>query len=323
MEGSEHLAGPEELRGLSILAGVGEVAAWGGLLGCPVRRLDKGARLLTRGAPNDHMFFVLSGRLGIYLEDAAPEPVASLGTGQTVGEMSVIDGSAASANVVATEPSRLLEVDGQTFWRLVNSSHQFAINLLTLLAGRMRANNTSLERAAHRQHELEHDATVDALTGLFNRRWWDRRFQRLVTRAHHGQSPLGLAVIDVDHFKRFNDTFGHMAGDRVLSLVAGVLSNHLRPTDLVARFGGEEFVVALPGTLEPGVAAVADRLRVSVASAQPCCEEGQTLPPVTISVGLATLLPGESAEELFRRADAALYRAKRAGRNRVEYDTPA
>lgn len=319
----ERLAGPEELQCLQILSGVGEVAVWGGLLDCPVRSLSTGVRILERGAPNDRMFFVLSGVLGIYLDAGAAQPVATLEAGQTVGEMSVIDGSVASADVVVMEPVRLLEVDGQTFWRLVRASHQFAINLLSLLAGRMRANNSTLLRAAHRQHELEHDATVDALTGLFNRRCWDTRFERLVSRAHHGNSPLGLAVIDVDHFKRFNDTFGHMAGDRVLRAVACTLQSHLRPTDLVARFGGEEFVVALPGSDQPGALTVAERLRASVERAELCGQNGEPLPPVTVSVGLATLLQGETGQELFRRADAALYSAKRAGRNRVEYDTPA
>jgi diguanylate cyclase (GGDEF)-like protein len=266
------------------------------------------------------MYFLLEGRLGIYLEDPPVEPIAFLEVGQTVGEMSVIDRSPASAHVLAIEKSRLLEVDDETFWRLVGASHQFSINLLHLLAQRMRANNTSLYRATVMQREFERDATVDALTGLYNRRWWDERYERIVSRADRNQSPLAIVVIDVDKFKQYNDNFGHISGDAVLRAVAKVLAANLRPTDIAARYGGEEFVVALPSTDLAGALVAAERVRNAVASASIEDSTGERLPSVTISLGIATLLTKDSTESLFARADAALYTAKNSGRNQVCVD---
>jgi diguanylate cyclase (GGDEF)-like protein len=263
------------------------------------------------------MYFLLEGKLGIYLDDTLSDPIAYLEAGQTVGEMSVIDRSPASAHVIALESSRLLEVDDETFWRLVGASHQFAINLLHLLAQRMRANNTSLHRATVLQREFERDATVDALTGLYNRRWWDERFERLLTRAERSQSPLTIIVIDVDRFKLYNDNYGHISGDAVLRTVGKVLSSNLRPTDVAARYGGEEFVVALPSTDVAGAVIAAERVRQAVADTTIEDPTGERLPSITISLGLATLRPHESSESLFSRADAALYVAKRRGRNQV------
>jgi len=309
-----------QLRQLGILQGVAEDAVWGVLEHCRTRQLAVGEVLLTKGQPNRAMYFLLSGRLGIHLEDPPSEPIAFLEQGQTVGEMSVIDRSPASAHVTAEEDALLLEVDDETFWRLVSASHQFSINLLHLLAQRMRANNSNLYRATLMQREFERDATVDALTGLYNRRWWEDRFARLVARAHRGDGNMALLVVDVDRFKLYNDNYGHISGDTVLRLVARTMAGNLRPTDIAARYGGEEFVVALPATDLPGALVAAERVRQAVAVAIVEDVTGVRLPSVTISLGVATLRPNDDAPSLFGRADAALYRAKKAGRNRAEVE---
>jgi diguanylate cyclase (GGDEF)-like protein len=309
------------LHALGILQGVSESAAWGVLEHCTMRQLEPGEVLLTKGQPNRCMYFLIEGRLGIHLEDPPSEPIAYLEKGQTVGEMSVIDRSPASAHVTAVDLSSLLEVDDTTFWRLANASHQFAINLLLLLAQRMRANNSNLYRATIMQREFERDATVDALTGLHNRRWWEDRFERIVSRAHRSQTHLTLLVIDVDRFKRYNDDHGHISGDAVLRVVAKTMADNLRPTDIAARYGGEEFVVALPSTDMTGALVAANRVRQAVSQAVVEDATGQRLPSVTISVGVAELREHDVRASLFTRADAALYRAKKAGRNRVEIET--
>ncbi len=309
-----------QLQQLGILKGVAEQAAWGVLEHCRTRTLAVGEVLLTKGQPNRSMYFLLEGRLGIHLEDPPAEPIAFLELGQTVGEMSVIDCSPASAHVTAVELALLLEVDDETFWRLVSVSHQFAINLLHLLAQRMRANNSNLYRATLMQREFERDATVDALTGLYNRRWWEDKFERIVSRAHRNESHMALMVIDVDRFKLYNDNYGHISGDMVLRVVARTLADNLRPTDIAARYGGEEFVVALPATDLAGALVAAERVRKAVSQASVEDATGARLPSVTISLGVATLHAGDVGPTLFGRADAALYRAKNAGRNRAEVE---
>ena len=265
------------------------------------------------------MYFMLSGKLGIFLDEPTEPALIHVEPGQTVGEMSVIDGSPASAHVIAIDASRLLEVDDRTFWNLVAASHRFSINLLQLLARRMRHSNMNLRQITLRGRELQRDAHVDPLTTMHNRRWWDDKFARLVERTQRSEQSLSLLVLDIDHFKRYNDQYGHIAGDRVLQQVGLALLANLRSMDMAARYGGEEFVIALPTTDPVGARAAAERLRSSVNMTPIEAHDGELLPAVTLSVGVAVLQPNESAPELFARADAALYRAKGAGRDRVEF----
>jgi diguanylate cyclase (GGDEF)-like protein len=232
--------------------------------------------------------------------------------------MSVLDGSPASAFVVATKSTRLIEVDEETFWRLVNASHEFAKNLLFLLAQRIRASNVTLSESARLQSQLERDALFDPLTGLNNRRWLEARLPRLIKRYQYSGQSLSVLMIDVDHFKRLNDTYGHLAGDIVLSALGQALLEHLRPTDLSVRYGGEEFVVILPSADLAGARIAAERLRRAVKTTPIVTHQGATLPSVTISIGIAQLSGDEDAASVLARADVALYRAKNLGRNRVE-----
>jgi len=165
--------------------------------------------------------------------------------------------------------------------------------------------------------ELHRRATADALTGLPNRRAFEEALAREVARARRAGTPLALLAVDVDHFKRVNDQRGHPAGDAVLRAVAGRIASGARAGDLVARVGGEEFAVALPGAGPEAALEAAERIRARVAE-EPIALEGGDL-GVTVSVGVASLgEPAPDGPSLAARADEALYRAKRAGRDRVE-----
>ena len=163
---------------------------------------------------------------------------------------------------------------------------------------------------------LEEAAFVDPLTGLANRRRFDEHLTAEVRRARAMGLPLSLLVLDIDHFKRVNDTFGHGVGDLVLKQVATLIAAKSRHLDTACRVGGEEFVVIMPGIEGAFAAASAERLRRAVAETGIPVENGEEL-RATVSLGLATLRPNESADLLFRRADAALYGAKRGGRDQV------
>lgn len=169
---------------------------------------------------------------------------------------------------------------------------------------------------AHRERAAEAAAHAerDPLTGLGNRRHLQGRCAELMTAAQHDGRPLALAQVDIDHFKGINDAHGHAAGDRVLVVLAQLLRDHTRARDVLARHGGEEFVVVLPGMALAQAAEVCERLRECVA-AQVWPEFGAGF-ALTISIGLAAAPPHDLAV-LLQRADEALYRAKRGGRNRL------
>ncbi|WP_028627091.1 GGDEF domain-containing protein [Metapseudomonas resinovorans] len=159
-------------------------------------------------------------------------------------------------------------------------------------------------------------ALQDPLTGLPNRAAWNERLEIELARQQRYGGDLLLAVIDIDHFKRINDGFGHLAGDKVLKIIAGELSRRLRKTDFIARFGGEEFVLLLPSTPMEGGQQLLDNLRLAI-EVCPFHFKGERV-SITLSAGLTALFAGEPSDAAFQRADQALYRAKRQGRNRIE-----
>jgi diguanylate cyclase (GGDEF)-like protein len=159
-------------------------------------------------------------------------------------------------------------------------------------------------------------ALRDPLTGTGNRIAMDQTLQREIEMSRRHLMPLSLLMLDIDHFKNVNDSYGHSAGDDVLKAVAASIKNQLRNVDMVFRFGGEEFMILLSNTNREAAAMVGERLRFA-AQAENYKADGN-LVELTVSLGCSTLLPGESAESLLRRADSALYVAKREGRNRLQ-----
>ena len=161
---------------------------------------------------------------------------------------------------------------------------------------------------------LEQEVVIDPLTGVYNRRFFDEQFPREVALAGRSGMNVSLLVIDLDHFKAVNDTHGHAAGDRVLSYVAALLSEGIRKSDMIVRYGGEEFVVIAPATDGQAAEMLADRLCRKVKEATVTCPGGNKI-GVTISVGFATASDFDTEESFFIRADDAVYEAKKAGRN--------
>jgi diguanylate cyclase (GGDEF)-like protein len=173
------------------------------------------------------------------------------------------------------------------------------------------------DRLLESQRRFREQAMRDGLTGLLNRAAVLAALERELARGQREGRPVGVLLADVDHFKGVNDTLGHQAGDEVLRQVAARLASALRPYDAVGRYGGEEFLIVLPGCDGPALADLAERVRQRVAAA-PVTWEGEAV-AVTLSVGAAARAAADDADPaaLLRAADEALYRAKRAGRNRV------
>ena len=291
---------------------------WGLIKDLPVLRLKKGEVLIQKGQSNTTLYLVLRGRFSIKLDSPQGKPVALIESGQAVGELSVIDHRPTSADVVAEMPSQILTINEETFWRLIALSHQFSKNMFLLLTQRLRTSNFTISENVRLRELLEHDANVDSLTGLRNRRWLDENFHRFIERAHRSDRPLSLIMFDVDHFKKFNDSYGHAAGDRVLASVGRAVDTRLRPSDFGVRYGGEEFsVICLETDLAGGFVA-AERLRQKVSLMPLQSIEGTTLPCVTISLGVGQLIKAENSSHFIKRVDEALYRAKNRGRNCTE-----
>jgi diguanylate cyclase (GGDEF)-like protein/PAS domain S-box-containing protein len=177
--------------------------------------------------------------------------------------------------------------------------------------------NLQLREALHGQ------AVRDVLTGLFNRRYMEEALNRELMRAQQNHTTIGVMMFDIDHFKHFNDTYGHLAGDAILRAIAGYLYTRVRSADIACRYGGEEFLVILPGAPLTILLQRAEELLTGVRQVQ-VIHDGRTLGAITVSIGIA-LFPthGADAESLVRAADNALYQAKRAGRNRVILAEPA
>lgn len=290
---------------------------------CHYRHLDKGDVLLATDVVNHYLYVLTNGRLVIQLDPADEDPLTMVGPGDCVGEMSIIDSRAPSAQVKAAEPTTVLEIEQEILWRLVSVSHEIARNLLYVMSERVRYSNLIIADGIELQRKYQRFATIDALTGLHNRGYMDDMYDREIKRSERDQLQLCLIMIDVDNFKQFNDDYGHLAGDRVLVSVGEAVRSPLRPNDMVARFGGEEFAVLLPETTLDNAVIIAERLRERVSQCDPGMLNGVQLPRVTISLGVARFQPGATLDSMITAADGAMYLAKHKGKNCVQVATDA
>jgi diguanylate cyclase (GGDEF)-like protein len=216
-----------------------------------------------------------------------------------------------------------VEDQGSTNGTIINDEHIDAAHRLRngdlIKIGRtifkfIASNN--IEAAYH--DEIYRMTTVDGLTQVFNRRYFEDAIERELSRSRRYTRPLALVMIDIDHFKKINDGYGHLAGDAVLKDVAGVIRSRTRREDVLARYGGEEFALLLPEIDVKGATQLAEKLRKLVEK-HTFTFDGETI-PVTLSAGVAVVLKkSEDSQELIRRADEKLYEAKSAGRNRVAH----
>ncbi len=193
----------------------------------------------------------------------------------------------------------------------------------------MTSKNEDLQRQLHEsrgqivelQESLEairFESMTDDLTGLSNRRHFDEALNRAIVEARERRSDVSLIMCDIDHFKRFNDTYGHQTGDQVLRLVASSIKMNVKGQDVAARYGGEEFGIILPATEIRDAETVAEHIRVAIQSKELVKRStGENLGHVTMSFGIASLAEDDTAHSLVERADMCLYASKRAGRNRV------
>ncbi len=291
------------------------------LANAAVRDVRPGERLIANGERHKWIYVVIRGELGVFADEGAKLALSKIGPGDCAGEQSVLDHGAASALLVATEPSRIAALDAEQAWEAMARAPVIALNLLRVLAERIRRDNAPLSGGIDRQTMFEAAASTDSLTGLHNHRWMEDTFEREIIRCERTSKSASLFMIDIDHFSEVNDTMGHRVGDSVLARLGELMRRALRPRDLCARFGGDKFCVLLPEVGARKALQAAERLRARV-DAQPAQINRDVQVGYTVSIGVAEWQRGTSLEDLVQDADGAMQAAKQAGRNRVQLAAP-
>ena len=294
---------------------------------CRITALSNGEKLLEIGQKNNSLYMVLEGELHVYLDSRDLTEHAVLGVGECVGELSLIDGGNSSALVIAGNNTRMLAVPHEQVWELVDKSNGVARNLLCILAGRIRKDN--LLQVTTDEHSLEFEvaSNLDPLTGLRNRSWMEETFPRMILRCMRSKSPLCMLMVDIDNFRDFSITNGHVVGDGVVKAVARLIAEKLRTQDLLACLGIDEFVAMLPDTPPDVALKIAERLREAVEGAslhpdagnEPHTDQNKR---ITISIGIAAMQPGDKLDSMLAAAGEALRQSKAAGRNHVKMAVP-
>jgi diguanylate cyclase len=190
------------------------------------------------------------------------------------------------------------------------------------LEERLNASKLEISELQENLEAVRTESLTDPLTQLANRKFFDTTIETAIAEARAKNEPLSLMMTDIDHFKNFNDSYGHLTGDHVLRLVASSVKNNVKGQDIAARYGGEEFAIVLPNTVLRSAITVADHIRRAVMTKELMKRStGEHLGRVTISIGVATLRRNDNPQMLIERTDSCLYAAKRHGRNRVMSET--
>jgi len=303
------------LKRLHILQNVNIESIKGLLEACSVKMLEPQDILIAPRESNKSVFFILEGRLRVHLNSLEDESIIILDPGESVGELSVIDRQLTSAYVVAHEACKLLVMNEDILWSLIQASHAAACNLLFMLAKRLRHTDSVVAEGVQIERDFQHYGTFDALTGLHNRYWFNSMFKRQFIRSSINNKPFSIIMADIDNFKTLNDTHGHLMGDQVLYEVARIITKNIRPAEMVCRYGGDEFIVVLPDEDMETARLMADRLLEAMRKALPIpCGDKDMFHP-TLSMGLAEMSSDQTPEMLLNMADEAMRRAKENGRD--------
>jgi len=254
--------------------------------------------------------------------------------GQIVDEIAQVMSMIDSAVGSATNYTASLAHATQSLGNAKDSNGlRTVVESLVRATRQMEENNTRLEQSLKASKQeinqlqvnleaVRTESLTDPLTSLANRKYFDQSLDKFIAQNVATGEPLSLLLTDIDHFKAFNDTFGHLTGDQVLRLVAQSVKQNVKGQDIAARYGGEEFAIILPSTTLRAALTVADHIRRAVMTKELMKRStGEHLGRVTVSIGVAALKKSETAQALIERADACLYTAKRCGRNRVMCET--
>ncbi len=281
-------------------------------------KVEENEILLDPSDLNSYVCIVLEGVLDVKLPESN-ELLAILSPGQCVGEMGILDNMPPSARVLGHTEAVVLKLNRDIFWQILKKSHSVALNLLTILSKRVRVGNVTISEEIKLQEQFKKMANIDPLTRLLNRRGMTSVFSHAMEASVQKSFPVSLNMIDIDFFKKFNDTYGHLAGDHVLMQMGKALKAYTRSQDMVARYGGEEFSILFFKASLDEAFMMADGIRDKISKLSLKSDEFPDIPNVNLSMGIALYdsSKDENIEALIARADEALYQSKKNGRNQV------
>lgn len=306
----------EEFSRLKLFHNVSYESIVGYLIHSSVEVVEKGQVLINPAHPEKKLIILLEGLLDVQIDSTNEVYANHIEEGGCAGEMSIFDNNNPSALVTANKRSRILVLPAPITLAMLHASHDLCLNFLHLLTQRIRYSNKVVCEDQYHIRCIEEHSKIDSLTSLHNRRWLEEMYTRELKRSHAGDFKLCAFMIDIDFFKKVNDTYGHLAGDSVLVEVASSLNQSLRPSDMPVRFGGEEFSVFLPGTTTENAKDIAERIRSNVEKKEITIPSGEII-HVTVSIGFAEREKSDTVDSLIEKADKALYFAKQHNRNCV------
>ncbi len=269
--------------------------------------------LLVPGQANNTIYIVLEGRLCVLAKANDVEPIAILGTGECVGEMSMLGAAPVSAYVVATTPCDLLAIDHTAMWALINSSHAAAHNMLNILTSRIRQTNQVASNSMEREQGYSPNALIDELTGLYSQRWMRTKVERHLLRSLVSKRQSCLMLLEIDRHDLFVGRYGQLGGDQALRNLAHTMLSCLRPDDQAGCHVGECFAIFLPDTSLSNACIVAERLMRDTESSLVVLPSGDALPAITASIGLSAARSDDTLDKLYERATRALKLAQDNG----------
>ena len=288
------------------------------------RICQPGEIIIREHAPGDSFYVIRSGVVAIIKGEIQNSTILSFRyIGDAIGEMALLENLGRSATVIALNKVSLWSLSRDTFYQFLSENPSFCLDLMNILSSRIRKSDEERMRGQAREKQqvvaletLSRQATHDPLTGLFNRRYLDQILYGEIAHARQSGSLVGILMADVDHFKQINDRYGHKAGDLILQKLGELMKSCVRTADIVCRYGGEEFVIVMPGATECTVSNCAEEIRSKLEEIR--VSNGRQNIHVTISLG-AVIYPlhGSNVDEVFINADRAMYQAKQEGRNRV------
>ena len=273
--------------------------------------------LLQPESQSSDFYLILEGEVEVRLNSLDQPPHEKLIADQCFSEISLADNGTTNAYAIAMTDCRLFIINDDLLWGMSNSSHGVANNMLYILSHKGRHNSDAAIKKREQLYRWENYALSDSLTGFNNRRWFDTSIDRILNRTVQEKQPLSAILLDVDHFKQYNDQWGHQAGDQALRTLANITREYLRTSDIVIRYASEKFLILLPHTNPEQATLIAERLCHSIAKTPVGEFQDIELPAITASMGISGLARNDTCSSFLERADRSLYQAKQTGRNRV------